>query len=463
VELNDAYAMAGAVSLGTLAALYGVVWRSIRSRWSACFAAASLLMAAIYTFDRFTLPAGSAPHPIALSLALVASIFLVEGMTDYVGLPSAWRRLARVGAVAIGIALSLAVALGMAGRLATFAVYCIYLATVAAMATWAMAREPRSGHGLVLAAVALYPLLVGAAVAHWVPVPMLRYAMILPLAAIGTTLLTTGLLRAQRRADAALRHAERAEESLRAANESLEHRVAERTADLQEMVAALEGFNRSVSHDLRGPLGGIAGASRLVEQALQRGDIRAALRFVPAITQQAETSTQLVHALLTLARVGDAQYAPRRLALERLVREALQLLRLADQKLSAIPIEIITPLPEVEADPDLLRQVYVNLVGNAMKFSRQSSSPRIEIGTVARGSDERVFFVRDNGVGFDSSKAQQLFEPFQRLHSDCFHGHGVGLSIVKRIVQRHGGRVWAESAPGQGATFFFTLGERQAA
>ena len=121
-----------------------------------------------------------------------------------------------------------------------------------------------------------------------------------------------------------------------------------------------------------------------------------------------------------------------------------------------MPVQVGS-LPTVEADPGLLRQVYVNLIGNALKFSREAAEPRVEVGAFAQAGGH-VMFVRDNGVGFDSDKAEHLFEPFQRLHRGNFTGHGVGLSIVKRIVERHGGRVWAQSRPQHGATFYFWLG-----
>ena len=121
---------------------------------------------------------------------------------------------------------------------------------------------------------------------------------------------------------------------------------------------------------------------------------------------------------------------------------------------------VVRELPEVDADPELLRQVLENLLGNALKFSRPVARPRIEVGVEPSGGEPAIF-VRDNGVGFDPKRADGLFSVFRRLHADDeFEGTGVGLGIVKRIVEKHGGRVWAESAPGEGATFFFTLPAR---
>jgi signal transduction histidine kinase len=235
--------------------------------------------------------------------------------------------------------------------------------------------------------------------------------------------------------------------------------VAQRTAELHEVIAGLESFNRSVSHDLRGPLGGIAGVSRLAREALGRGDTDGAARYLEAIAAQAEASSQLVGSLLALARVSEVDLAPQPLDLDRFVRETLEQIRLAEPAGARLPVTL-NPLPRVHADPQLLRQVYLNLVGNALKFSREAASPQVELGACEQDG-EQVLYVRDNGVGFDAERADGLFEPFRRLHgAQRFQGSGVGLSIVKRIVERHGGRVWAQSRPDAGATFFFSLGAR---
>lgn len=461
-QLFDVYAFVGAVSLGTLALLYGVVWRNRRERWSASLGLCFVVLAVIYGFDRWTRPLADQPHPAATPLAALAAVLLVDGMVDYVGLEGRVARWGRVAAVVLAPVVVAGSLLGLLTRMQSFSLLALYLAAVGAMAFWATLREPRVGHALVLAATSLFPLLTAAAALGQFPVGSLRYLAIVPTLVTGMTLLTTGLLRAQRRADEALRDAAAAQASLRALNESLEQRVEARTCELRDMVAALEGFNRQVSHDLRGPLGGIAGAARMADQAFRRGDAAAAGRLLPAIASQAETSMQLMAALLQLARAGNAPLEMKAVAQEPLVREALEELWRGDQALARIAVSVEGPLPEVQGDPALLRQVWVNLLGNAMKFSRQSPSPRVEVGAEASG-DALAFFVRDNGVGFADAVAPKLFEPFQRLHGSAYAGHGLGLSIVKRIVQRHGGRIWAESAEGRGATFYFTLGERQAA
>lgn len=236
---------------------------------------------------------------------------------------------------------------------------------------------------------------------------------------------------------------------------SLERKVARRTADLQELVDGLESFNRSVSHDLRGPLGGIAGLATLANDGLVRNDDTVARRVLPLIARQAEASTRLVATLLALARVGDTRLNCRQLDFQALVHEVLEQLAHAQPGQRLPPVRV-QPVPGVYADADLLRPVMVNLLGNAIKFVRGQAEPQIEVGGTA-GDREITVSVCDNGVGFDNSAASSLFRPFSRLHGSRFEGHGVGLSIVRRAVERHGGRVWAKSTPNQGACFYFTL------
>lgn len=456
METSGVYAVAGAIALGTLALLHLLVWRVQRQSWSLLFALSFGAGALIYAFDVHARPPGQGAHPLAMLLGAAGLLAGSWGLIGYAALPEPWRSRLRWGIAAVVAAFVAWRFAGGGSRLAGFAIYATVIATLAAIAAAAMRREPRHGHGFVLVALALFPLAVVAAALGWIEVGTLRYLLIVPIAVLGMTVLTTGLLRAQRSADLELARRREVETELRRLNESLEQRVAERTGELAAMVAGLEAFNRNVSHDLRGPLGGIASAMDLAIEALERGDDAALHRLLPAVRDQARVSAELVASLLELARAGRAELAVQDVAAEPLVADALKSLREADAAASALPVTVRT-LPTVRADPGLLRQVFVNLIGNAVKFSRDVASPQVEVG--ARAEPEGpVLYVRDNGIGFESADAPRLFEPFQRLHGQRFQGSGVGLSIVKRIVERHGGRVWAESEPGRGATFCFTLG-----
>jgi len=228
-----------------------------------------------------------------------------------------------------------------------------------------------------------------------------------------------------------------------------------KTADLHATVQRLRSFNRSVSHDLRGPLGAMGGVTRLAIEAIARSDTSRALHLLSATARHADTLARLVGELLALAE-GD-EFDEEFVDLNSVVHEAVAQLGLQRSEDRA-PVDVIrmSPLPTALGSPGLLRQVFVNLLGNALKFTDGATSPRIEVGC-EQIDDVLTIFVRDNGIGFDSSDATGLFEPFQRLHGRQFPGTGVGLSMVKRIVERHDGRVWAHSEPGAGASFYFTL------
>jgi signal transduction histidine kinase/CheY-like chemotaxis protein len=247
---------------------------------------------------------------------------------------------------------------------------------------------------------------------------------------------------------------ERAARELQIANETLELRVEKRTAELREMIEGLESFNRTVSHDLRGPLGGIAGVAKLARDFVASGDTAQAERMLTLISDRAATTEKLVNTLLALARASEFVLNALHVDTQALVSEVIQSLQPAGVS-GTLPVTVGV-LPPVDADAGLLRQVFVNLITNALKFASRAEKPHVEVGAMNESS-RTVFFVRDNGVGFTSEQAQRLFKPFQRLHGASFDGFGLGLSIVKRILDRHGGDIWAEGKSGQGATFFFSL------
>lgn len=456
----DIYGLCAALASGALAVLYGVVWRAQRLRWSLIFGLAFLMLAVLYGFDAQLRPRNGLSQPLSAFISVATAVALTLGMIDYVQVTGRAAWVLRVLSVALGVLLIGLIFSRQITRIVGFGVLSMFLVAQAALALRARWQERGRGHGLVFLALISSPAVIGAAALGLFDMALLRYAAAVPTTMMGMTVLTTGLLRAQQQARDELHRRRDAEEALRRFNEALEQRVLQRTAELHEMVAALESFNRSISHDLRGPLGGIAGVSRLASEALEAGDTATARRLLPSITQQAESSADLVASLLALARVNDSELSPRPVPLNDVVEETLAHLRLADPDAQPLPVHV-APLPTVEADPGLIRQVYVNLIGNALKFSRDAGAPQVDVGAYPEGGGH-VMFVRDNGIGFDPASAERLFEPFQQLHATSFDGHGVGLSIVKRVVERHGGRVWARSGPGGGAAFYFWLGPRLA-
>jgi signal transduction histidine kinase/DNA-binding response OmpR family regulator len=238
-------------------------------------------------------------------------------------------------------------------------------------------------------------------------------------------------------------------------NAELEGRVRERTAQLQEANKELESFSYSVSHDLRAPLRHITGFAQLLERKVGTKLDDTSRGYLKTIITAAQQGGTLVDDLLAFSRMGRAELRQTRVELQPLVEEVRRELE-ADAGDRNIEWRI-HPLPEVKADPALLRQVIRNLLGNAMKYTRPKPDALIEVGS-RQTPDEVEVWVRDNGVGFEMQYVDKLFGVFQRLHTtEEFEGTGIGLANVRRIISRHGGRTWAEGALGQGATFHFSL------
>ncbi len=246
-----------------------------------------------------------------------------------------------------------------------------------------------------------------------------------------------------------------ATEALRLMNEELERRVAERTRGLEAANKELEAFAYSVSHDLRAPLRAMGGFSKILQQKYSDDLPERAQHFVNRIHENASHMGELIDDLLTLSRLGRKPLDLRKVEPETVIRNILNEL---DVEMAYPTAEVqIDPLPACEADPILIKQAYLNLITNALKYSAKTESPCIHIGSEFI-NDELVYYVKDNGVGFDMRFADKLFGVFERLHtSDEYEGTGIGLATVQRAIHRHGGRVWAESEVGQGASFYFTL------
>ncbi len=247
----------------------------------------------------------------------------------------------------------------------------------------------------------------------------------------------------------------RIEEEIRALNLELERRVSQRTFELEDATREMEAFTYSVSHDLRAPLRAIDGYSFLLltEARDHLGDQER--HYIEVLRNSIRQMDDLINGLLSLSRMGRAELKREWVSPETLLREILPEFQ---PVLDGRGDVIIGDLPLCYADPVMLRQVYYNLVSNAVKFTRYVDHPKIEIGARTEG-ETTVYFVRDNGIGFDMQYADKLFKPFQRLQTDPqYEGSGIGLAIVHRIIRRHDGKIWAESEPGRGATFSFTIG-----
>ena len=247
------------------------------------------------------------------------------------------------------------------------------------------------------------------------------------------------------------------EQALQKVHEELEGRVVERTAQLEAANKELEAFSYSVSHDLRAPLRAIAGFSKILLKSYAEILPPKAQEYLQDVSRNTLHMGHLVDDLLAFSRLSRQPVKKIPVITCDLVRQCLAELR---NDFAERQVDIrIGDLPPCMADPALLKQVWVNLLANAIKYSNKRESALIEIGSLACDQPgKRTYFVKDNGVGFDMEYAHKLFGVFQRLHrSEDYEGTGVGLAIVQRIIHRHGGRVWAEAEPDRGATFFFTL------
>lgn len=244
-------------------------------------------------------------------------------------------------------------------------------------------------------------------------------------------------------------------ETVRQFNALLEERVATRTADLEKANLELEQFAHTVSHDLRGPLRSINCFSHLLAQGERERLSTDGHRMLARIETAGARLDRLIDSILDYSRAGLRDMVRRPVALRALAQEVFESLHPQYPHAQLI----MGDLPTIAGDPTMLRQVLENLIGNALKFSVGATQPIVEINS--RTADgEVIYYVRDNGVGFDPHYTDQLFGMFRRLHNDReFPGTGVGLAIVKRLIERHGGRIWPQSQPGSGATFFFTLGD----
>jgi signal transduction histidine kinase len=247
----------------------------------------------------------------------------------------------------------------------------------------------------------------------------------------------------------------RAEAEVRKLNEELEDRVRLRTTELESANRELEAFSYSVSHDLRAPLRAIDGFSNLLQEEFSAKMSEESKRLLGVISSNAHRMGQLIEDLLRFSRLSRQALARNPVKLTALVNDVLEELRKEEAgRVLEIQVE---DLPDAVGDFALLKQVWINLISNALKYTRHQKKAVITIGS-QRQKGEVVYFIRDNGAGFDMQYADKLFGVFQRLHKlEDFEGTGVGLSIVQRIIYRHGGRIWAEAKVQEGATFYFTL------
>ena len=249
-----------------------------------------------------------------------------------------------------------------------------------------------------------------------------------------------------------------AEEEIKNLNEQLEERVRQRTAELELLNKELESFSYSISHDLRAPLRAINGYSYRVQKSLEDKLTDAERSDLEKIIINTKRMGQLVDDLLSFSRLGRKEIIKSAFSMPVLIEQILKELKLESAYKNAnIKMTVTHNAP---SDLNMMRQVWTNLIDNALKYSSKNKSVEIEIGS-AEDKKNIVYFIKDNGVGFDMEYVDKLFGVFQRLHSEKeFEGVGVGLAVVKKIISKHGGQVWAESKINEGAAFYFSLAKK---
>ncbi len=448
-----------AVVFGALALIFLLHWIRDRERGSMWMGVGYGLLAVHFANDASLLPTNNNMNAGAAALHGLAAATISCGLLQYFAAPASpsVRSMALVAVPTVGLAFA-----GMAElplpRPWSFLPFMVIVPPVVLAALKAARREKSAGHEAIAIGLVSIPGSLVVLLAAGVDSFYVRYYSVVPLIFFGLMLLTVSLLRRRRALELENELRLGAERALTAANASPEQTIASRTADLQNIVAGLKSFNRNVSHDLRGSLGGMSSLARAAHEALQRNDATVAQRVLPLIATQADQSSDLVTALLTLARVGDHDLNISVVDLRKLTQDVISDMVLIKPQ-DAMPRFIISALSPVRADAALLRPVLTNLIGNAVKFCGYRPDACAEVSANA-DAQETVVQVRDNGVGFSRDQASELFQPFMRLHGTAFTGHGVGLSIVRRAIEWHGGRVWAEAAPDRGASFYFSLPHR---
>jgi signal transduction histidine kinase len=444
-----------------ISALFALVWHLLRQGWAGMLALGFALGCLGHVVN-FTLSAYSFDEVAVYLSPLVAGAYFcfTQAIMAYTGFAPQRRRFWTGLLLAYLSGVLLLVQLRWVGFGGLMALQSAFPVAWALLFLRAQGQEPGNGHGFNALALLAFPLMAFAIYSGWFPPDYRRNMGMVTHSLMGMTLLTTGLLKAHRAAQAELHARVQAQAALDEVNHSLERRVQERTEALAHMVSNLDSFSRHVAHDLRGPLGGMAGVAQLAAEHLKAGRTQDVERLLKAITHQADVSRHLVGTLLEWARSDHAAMTVDRLDMQAMVRDVVAGLRTTQEGLGkagdSVPIEVLSHLPEAEGDATLIRQVWANLLSNALKFSRGAAQPQVSVGW--RWSHDQVaYFVQDKGVGFSAEQGQALFQMFSRPHGASFEGFGIGLCLVKRIVERHGGRVWAESEPGQGARFLFTL------
>lgn len=448
---------------GALVALLGVIFIAYAHedswpyvRWLAgsamLFGLSSLGFRLSQRFFGVTAEGIGAPAATMVAISLAA---LLVGLHAYLSHRSdhQWRRfilLCLLGTAWVTLVVALLRDNPFRGPIASASV----LTAAASWLLWHWWRDRWSGQLALAAAFLVQPLLLFAAMRVGMDVRAFRDLTPLPIVVVYFFVLTLILQRDARRLARELHRSARAEAALQRLADNLDRTVHERTAQLEALNQGLRAFSGMVSHDLRGPLRNIHGLSEMAREAIEEGQPAQALPLVRKLGHESLRASRMVSDLLDLARVEQQALQKARVDFGELVRECVD--QLAMEYPSAQQAVRVGQLPVVEVDRGLMAHVVTNLVGNALKYGQ--GRPGLAVDVHAQRENGRWrFAVSDNGPGFDEARAGELFQPFNRLAGDAVPGTGLGLTVVRRVVQQHGGEVGASGRMGEGARFWWTL------
>lgn len=400
------------------------------------------------------LPAGYA-GVLGAAISLAAWAAVVTGLRVHFDRQrsAAWQLFGMLAAAGLAMTLALHRMLASWAFAGPATVSALFAAT-AAWLLWSWRHDRWAGQLLLAAAFALHPVLLALALGEGMSVQQFRSLTPLPIA-VGYVLVMTLILQRDARLLASeLAERARAEQALQQLAASLDSTVQARTHQLEAVIQGLQSFTGMVSHDLRGPLGNTSSLADLARAAHEAGDAAGAARWLTLLRRETQRAVGMVDDLLTLANVDQGPVRRSPVAMTALVGDCVQSLELLYP--GATQAVRFGDLPLVQADPGLLQHLVTNLLSNALKFGAGRAGLAIQV-SARRNGGGWLFEVADNGPGFDPAQAGALFEPFARLAPSVAAGSGLGLTVVRRVAERHGGSVGAESQPGQGARFWWTL------
>lgn len=461
--------MLAALALVVIGIVFLVSSPAKGTRYARWIAGSTIVFGVAQSWTAFEAWHVGGPSTATILLSTYVSAGVIMGLT--IGLdayrdpspPSARRVVVMLGLVPLALLLiNVSARLWLNAPPLALAMLTALLTCVPAWKAWQIHRVDRwAGHLVMVAALLLVPVTLLVAVSLGLNINQYRTLALYPATLVLITAFALLNLRDSMERQQQMRELSEARSQLQALADSLERKVHARTERLEAVIEGLKSFNALVSHDLRAPLRNARGLVDVAAEAVQRGDSSDALMALAVIRKEAHRGAAMVDDLLRLASVEEAELCLALTDMHAVFDDAVQALRAEYPK--ALEAIAIGPMPTLEVDPGLMQHVAINLLGNALKYGRQVAGLKVQVAAEQLAGGAWRFEVSDNGPGFAAEHAARIFDPFMRVPGTRETGTGVGLTLVARVVRRHHGEVGARGAPGQGAAFWWTLPERQAA